>query len=374
MPLKILHTGDLHLGMTFGTRGYPPPLRQQLVEARFAALDNLVEKANGEDCQLFIIAGDLFHRANASQETVLRAAKSLHAFKGACVAVLPGNHDYYDELSPMWKLFRDNSPDHLAFLSHLRPYPLSDYGLEAALYPGPCDAKHSGHNRLGWIKDLQERPAARWHLGVAHGALKGVSPDFDSRYYPMEVEELQALPMDHWFLGHSHCRYPDRDTARGETVTYSGTPEPDGFDCTHDGFAWVTLLHDDGSGESISVAPGQFRFREIHKEVACLEDMETLFRDLPPEKEKTLVKLSLSGTLSQEDYQARLSVYHDLENTLAYLEVEDTSLSLRVTPESIAAEFADGSFPQVLLTRLAARGDEEALQLAYHLVKKVKKC
>ncbi|HPZ64900.1 MAG TPA: metallophosphoesterase, partial [Bacillota bacterium] len=62
MPLKVLHTGDLHLGMTFNSRGYPEALRRRLVEARLKVLERLVETANGEGCQLFIVAGDLFHR------------------------------------------------------------------------------------------------------------------------------------------------------------------------------------------------------------------------------------------------------------------------------------------------------------------------
>ena len=375
MPLKILHTGDFHLGMTFGTRGYPPALRQELVKARFSALEGLVERANRENCQLLLITGDLFHRTNVSQETILKAAKALQAFQG-CAAVLPGNHDYHDGFSPLWKSFRDNSPDHLVFLGDPAPYSLADYGLDAALYPGPCDAMHSSQNRLAWIKELPPgaRPKARWHLGVAHGALKGVSPDFDSRYYPMEMEELQGLEMDHWFLGHAHIRYPDREQVREGFVTYSGTPEPDGFDCSHGGFAWLTTLLDEGGAESCSISTGRFRFYDFHHATAALEDLEALTGQLARKGQRALVRLTLSGALSQEEYQGRLPLYRKLEEAQAYLEVEDFALTLRVTPETIDAEFPQGSFPQILLTRLADRGDEEALQLAYNLVKKVKKC
>ncbi len=374
MPLKILHTGDLHLGMTFGTRGYPPPVRQKLVEARFAVLDRLVETANGEGCQLFIIAGDLFHRTNVSQETVLRALKSLSAFNGACVAVLPGNHDFYDQFSPLWKLVRENSPDHLAFLGDASPYLLGDYGLDAVLYPAPCDAKHSSQNRLGWIRDLPVRPRAKWHLGVAHGAVRGVSPDFESQYYPMEADELKDLRMNHWFLGHTHVRYPDQDMAREGAFTYSGTPEPDGFDCTHGGYAWLTGIDDTGRVESTSLKPGQFRFLEIVKEAASVDDLESLAGELAAAGKNTLVKLSLAGTLPQEDYHSRLRFYQEMEGSLAYLETDDSRLTIRVTPETIAAEFTEGSFPQLLLSKLVGRGDEEALQLAYQLIKKVQKC
>lgn len=374
MSLKILHTGDLHLGMTFGTRGYSPGVRQQLVEARFNALENLVATANRESCHLFIVAGDLFHRVNVSQEVVLKALKCLSAFNGSCVAVLPGNHDFHDGFSPLWKYFRDNSPDHLLFLGEASPYSLGDYGLDAVLYPAPCDAKHSGQNQLGWIRALTARPAGRWHIGIAHGAVKGVSPDFDSRYYPMDAAELAELQMHHWFLGHTHGRYPHQDTARGEVFTYCGTPEPDGFDCSHGGSAWITTLKDHGHELSQSLLTGQFRFWEITKEVASRQDLGALADELAALGKNALVKLALTGSLAQEEYQERSRFYQDLEASLMYLETDDSGLNMRVTPENIAAEFAAGSFPQLFLDRLVGRGDSEALQLAYQLVKKVKRC
>lgn len=373
MPLKILHTGDLHLGMTFGTRGYSPLVRQQLVAARIATLEKLVAAANEESCHLFMVAGDLFHRTNVSQEVILKALKSLGGFNG-CVAVLPGNHDFNDGFSSLWKFFRENSPDHLLLLGEAFPYPLKDYGLDAVLYPAPCDAKHSGQNKLGWIRELGERPPGKWHLGIAHGAVKGVSPDFDSRYYPMEAEELAALKMHHWFLGHTHGRYPDQDTARGEVFTYCGTPEPDGFDCGHGGSAWIALLDDQGHALSRSLAPGCLRFWEISKEVNSGHDLQSLAGELAALGKNALVKLALWGSLPQDEYHGRFRFYQDLEGCLTYLEIDDSRLTMRVTAENIAAEFAKGSFPQLFLDRLVSRGDSEALQLAYQLVKKVKKC
>ena len=61
MLLKIFHTADLHLGMTFGNRNYPEEVRRQLVEARYQTLERLVELANEAQCRLFLVAGDLFH-------------------------------------------------------------------------------------------------------------------------------------------------------------------------------------------------------------------------------------------------------------------------------------------------------------------------
>ena len=374
MPLKILHTGDLHLGMTFRNRSYPEDLRKTLVKARFETLQGLVERANGEKCQLFIVAGDLFHRTNVSRETVLRAAEILSGFNGNCVAVLPGNHDYLEGFDSLWKTFRENALDHLLVLEETSPYSLEDYNLEAVLYPAPCHRKHSPENRLGWIRELEEKLPGKWHLGIAHGSVKGISPDFDSRYFPMEEEEFRDLDLDHWCLGHTHVRYPDSDSSPGIVFAYCGTPEPDGFDCRHGGFARLTTLGDEGDLHSLSlVETGCFRFREIEREVKSAGDLHHLKRELAGEGANTLVRLSLGGVLPREDYHSRHEILEELKEELAYLEVDDSEMVLEISPETISAEFPRDSFPYLLLSRLADRGEKEALQQAYQLVRKVKK-
>ena len=71
MPLKIFCTSDLHLGMKFAN--YPDHIRESLVEARFKTLENLIEKANSEKCDMFIVAGDLFDRISVAKGDITRA-------------------------------------------------------------------------------------------------------------------------------------------------------------------------------------------------------------------------------------------------------------------------------------------------------------
>lgn len=165
MDLKVFHTGDLHLGMLYRNRGYPEEVRQELVEARFRTLERMVGQANQAKCQLFVVAGDLFERLNVKEDLILRVARTLSRFSGICV-VLPGNHDYYTPASFLWEKFREYLADNILLLSESRPYCLEDYGLEVALYPAPCQAKHSSVNNLNWIFDLIRKPEARWHLGL----------------------------------------------------------------------------------------------------------------------------------------------------------------------------------------------------------------
>ena len=347
-------------------------MRRSLVEACYAVLERLVELANTEQCRLLIIAGDLFHRNNMAAEAVARVIKILSRFAG-CVALLPGNHDYYDPYGALWKELRDGAFDSLVLLVKARPFPLHDYGIDAVLYPAPCDRKHSAENRLGWIKEMGERPEGRWQIGVAHGAVQGVSPDFNDQYFPMTGAELAGLKLHHWCLGHTHVRYPDQAEAGSHPFFYSGTPEPDGFDCRHGGHAWIAELDDAGGCRCRSVETGRFRFQEVERIVSGAADLAALQEELARGGGELLLKLKLAGTLPDADFQGRGAWFEQLRETLIYLEKDDSELAVELTPSLIAQKFPDSSFPYRLLTRLAARDDREALQLAYRLIGEVTK-
>ena len=373
MPFKLLHTADLHIGMTFNNRSYPEDVRKKLVEARFEALDKVVELANKEKCQLLVIAGDLFHRSNVSTEAVIRTQDILKRFEGV-TAVLPGNHDYYEPYSALWDRFQDKAFDELVLLIKQRPYKLHDYGIDTVLYPAPCDSKHSAENRLGWIAELEEKPEGRWHIGIAHGTVRGISPDFDDQYFPMEVSELTASNMDHWCLGHTHVPYPDRHVTGREEFIYSGTPEPDGFDCRHRGSVWITELDDDDNNHcSRLMETGQFRFLEVEKEIRGSSDFEGLRKEFTDEGSKTLAKLKLFGTLPEQEYNERRAFYKELEGILLYLERDDSELTIEITPEVIDSKYPANSFPHKFLKRLAAKNNPDALQAAYRLIEEVRK-
>ena len=370
VALKVLHTGDLHLGIAHSSRNYPEDVRSDLVNARFLTLERLVETAGREECQLFVVAGDLFDRPNVSKETVLRALAALARFEG-CVAVLPGNHDYYDPFGSLWRTFRENAAGNILVLTEERPYSLEGFNLDAVLYPAPCNKKHSADNRLGWIKAAGKSQQGKWHLGLAHGTVRGLSPDLAEQYFPMDKEELLALGLNHWFLGHTHVRLPAADLVRDSRFSYSGTPEADGFDCSHGGWAWITEFAE-GYTESRALQTGNYRFMEVSWDVRELADLRSKVNDLPADGTGRLVKLVLRGSLKQDEYALRLELLRGLGEKLKYLEWDDTGLRVEITKESIAEEFAAGSFPSLLLSALAEE-DGHALQLAYELVKKVKK-
>jgi exonuclease SbcD len=360
VPLTILATSDLHLGMKFAGL---PDVQAELAEARFASLERIVAEANGRHADLLLVAGDLFHRVTVAKRDVLRAAQTLRAFEGRLAAVLPGNHDHLSPgQDPLWPVFREACGDRVLTLAEARPYPLAHYDLDACLYPGPCRSLHSAANAVGWVKAAGRHAGSRHHVGVAHGSLAGVSPDLDQSYFPMREAELAEAGLDIWVLGHTHLRYPERP-GRASRVFIPGTPEPDGYDCTHAGTAWFLRLGDDGV-EAEPLKTGAHRFVHETLDAVSAADLATLqARHAGAGAAREVLKVRLAGRIAREERAVLAEIERTLRARVLHLDWDDTGVRESLDRAAIDAEYAAGSFPHRLLTMLL--DDPEALAIAH---------
>ena len=369
MALKILHTADLHLGMKFA--GYPD-VQNELTEARFEVLKGLVDQANSELCDLFVLAGDVFDRVTVTKGDVSRCIDILNECNGL-VILLPGNHDYTSSQSELWDYVVKHGGDRLCVLEKKEPVPLHHYDLDVVLYPGPCTAKHSSENAIDWVKTTHKDQSTKYHIGIAHGNIEGLGLDERRNYYPMTRAELLECEVDLWLLGHIHVPFPAESGPR-ERIYYSGTPEPDGFDCRHGGYAWIIELDDDKAINAQQISPGKFRFTHDEFDLRTLANVEQLKKYyIETDRTNLLVKLKLTGRLPREIYAELASVKSVIRDHVFYLQWDDSDVAVEITPDVIDQEFTQDSFPHRLLTELA-RSDEdtEALQIGYEMIQEVK--
>ncbi len=374
--IRIFHTADLHLGLKFTRGGYSPALQKRLVEQRLETLRSMVALANARECGVLVIAGDLFDTPRVVKGLVRETAEILTRFEGI-VAVLPGNHDYVQEDDPLWLPFVDALGEGHHVLQRGTPCDLRDQGVPLVLFPGVCGSRHSKENAIGWVPgSLAELalPESVRRVGVAHGSLEGLSPDFGGDYFPMTRKELEASGMDVWLLGHTHVRHPDRDRFEGERILFPATPEPDGFDCRHDGHAWIVEISETGAVTGESVTTGHFRFRSVAKTVTGKTDLEALKAELASfAADRDLVKLALSGRLPGDLYETRGELLDAFRKNTLYLEDDLSGLIREIRSSDIEKEFTEGSFPFRLLAGLAGEsGDPEALQIAWEMVKEAR--
>jgi exonuclease SbcD len=369
--MKLFLTSDVHLGMKFA--GYPS-VQERLIEARFEALKRCVDIANDRDCELFVVGGDLFDRISVAKGTIKRAADILGDFQGRLVAVLPGNHDFITQRPDgLWALFKGFAGNHVLVLESNKMYPLQPYDLDVHLYAAPCEAKHAAENTIGWIREMDKDTDAGVHIGVAHGSLEGLSPDFNRDYYPMTESELLACGLDLWLMGHTHIPYP---TAPGPTskVFYPGTPEPDGFACQHEGKGLLIEINGEKQIQADFVSTGEYRFYHEDTEISSFKDAERLLATYSEARHRnTLLKLKMRGRLPEEEYE-RLRTFHDeLEKRVFFLQFDASEVMIKITPEVIEREFTEHSFPYRLLKGLAESRDYEALQVAYEFIRETQR-
>ncbi len=367
--IKIFHTADVHIGMKFNN--YPEPVKGYLKEARLDVLDNMIKFANEEKCNLFVIAGDLFDNITGiDKKTKDRVITALNNFQGECVLVIPGNHDYDNGMIDLWDSFNKAASDKIVIINEECAYSLEDYGLNAVIFPAPCHSKHSSTNNLQWIKE-KEIDDNYVNIGIAHGALEGLSPDLDKNYYNMSIKELNNIPMDLWLLGHTHITYPFKSPITNEKIFNPGTPEPDGLDCKHNGQAWIIIVDDNKKTNAKLIQTGTYKFKDKVYTIEDRDDLDKILEELiKDEPENTIARITLEGSVDEDVFQYRQEIYGLIEKNIIYLIVEDSDFKMKITTEKIHREFSDGSFPQELLLSLS--DDEDTLQLAYELIMEVR--
>ncbi|MDD7734833.1 MAG: metallophosphoesterase [Firmicutes bacterium] len=371
--IKIFVTGDNHIGLKFNRFS---EVSDKLIESRYESIKGMVRKAEEEECDIFVITGDLFDRINMTEKEVKRVVDILAEFNND-VLVLPGNHDYYTGEEKVWKYFENaisKCENNIKFITDMKEYTI-DTGSEAAvIYPALCQSKHSTDNNLGWIKDANI-DKSKFNIGIAHGTIEGVSPDMKNEYFCMGKNELYNIPVDVWLIGHAHIPYPELPVDKCETghkIFNPGSHEQTDYSNNTEGCTFIICLDRKDGEKKVSarkVITGNVRFYDIpvtvEHEKGLKDSIENVIKNIP-NKENSIIRLTLSGTAVADEYYERNDIYDaELSEFMTY-EIEDKELSELITKDKIRAEFPEISFAAQLLEAL---DDPKELQMAYELVK-----
>lgn len=371
--LKIFVTGDNHIGLKYGSH----PEAKTLAAKRMEAFEGMVTTANQEDCGLFVITGDLFeNNYSIAKQDIKKLLDMLSLFRGI-VVVLPGNHDYYDKDVKLWQTFKElaASYDNLLLLTDFRPYELTVGGETVVLYPALCTTLHSApnQNNLGWMKDVEIAKDGAYHIGVAHGAVEGETIDNEGCYFLMKRSELESIPVDVWLIGHTHVPFPKHLTdsfAVCDKILNAGTHVQTDVNCATEGLCFVVEIDEDKTVRAKKFVSGNLRFYQKELHVTAGNMVDTLRRELADFADNSVVRLTLTGAASAEEYEHRVELIDSALSRFIEGDYRDTNLSKQITKETIDAEFPETSFSAGLLTALLPNPKEA--QLAYELLKNLK--
>lgn len=371
--MRIFLTGDNHIGLKYASH----PQAAVLAASRISAFEHMVELANDEQCDLFVIAGDLFENTRGiAKRDIKNLQAMLSDFRGM-VAVLPGNHDYYDGDVEVWRNFKEamGAYDNIMLLSEYRPYPLAVGDDTVVLYPALCTAKHSEpeQNNLGWIKELSIENDGAYHIGIAHGAVDGETIDKEGKYFLMTRDELGAIPLDVWLIGHTHIPLPrdlTEEFALAGRIFNAGTHVQTDVNCKTEGLCFVIDIAPDKTVQAKKVVSGNLRFYRKNIKLTAGNMSDTLMQELADIADNSVVDLRLSGAVLPEEYEKRDEIMQNVLSRFIEATYDDAALSKLISKELIEREFAETSFSAGLLNALLDEPKEA--QLAYELLKSLK--
>lgn len=205
--MKIIHTGDLHLGSAIGNL---PPDRAELRRRELTdSFARLAAYAKNNAVSAVLIAGDLFDGATPPAQVRKETLSIIAAAAPVCFFYVSGNHDGAFEFG--------ETPDNFYTFSQARGW--QSYDLPEGVTVTGIDEKYRGD---GAYAALSLR-AERFNILLTHGDIAqngGVS-----------LPNLQNKKIDYLALGHIHkpMLTAERLDGRGR-YRYCGCLEGRGFD------------------------------------------------------------------------------------------------------------------------------------------------
>lgn len=373
MPVRFIHTADWQIGMP--ARFMSEEAGSRHTEARLGAIRAIGRLARERDCAFVVVAGDVFDANFLSRRTILRAMEAM-ADISVPLYLLPGNHDALEPGSIYENPdFQHHLGPDLHVLNSSNPLTVRP-GVDLVAAPWPT--KRLDRDLVAAaIAPLEADGTVR--IVVGHGAVDEVMTVMREEPSTIRLETLEraiAVGSVHYVaLGDRHSTTSVGTTGR---IWYSGTTEPTRFDETDPGNVLVVEI-EGAAVRTETVRVGTWHFVEWNVALTRVEDVEDLGSRLRalPDRSCSLVRLTLTGTLSVRAHAALEDLLDAEHEALAGLEIRSDTSDLAVRADDFdfdslhLAGFASTALKD--LRGLAERGGPEArtaegaLSLLYRL-------
>lgn len=340
--LKILHAADLHLDSAFAGRSEAATarLRQQLR----AVPEKIVEICRREDCDLLLLAGDVFDAAPTA-ETLQLLKKALSDVQ-IPVFISPGNHDFCTPASP-W--LTGTWPENVHIFTVPTVESVAVPALDCRIYGAgftsmDCDAL---------LEDFQIQGEETYQIAVLHGD----PVQSGSAYNPVSQAQVANSDLHYLALGHIHKTGSFR---AGRTLcAWPGCPMGRGFDETGDRGALVVTLSAIADARFVPLSGPRFHDLTI----PCGTDpVAALNRSLPPLGSDDYYRISLTG----EAGQINLPLLRQQFTRFPHLQLKDRTQPLLDVWGRADNDSLEGVYFGLLKEALNTAGaeDRETLELA----------
>jgi DNA repair exonuclease SbcCD nuclease subunit len=359
--MRFVHTADWQLGMTrHFLAGEAQP---RYSAARRDAVAGLGSLAADVSAEFVVVAGDVFEHNQLAPQVISQSLEAMRAI-GIPVYLLPGNHDPLDASSVYTSpLFKAECPANVTVLDRAGIHEVRP-GLQIVAAPWRSKAPTTDLV-AGVLSDLEGMPLdGVTRVLVAHGGVDVLDPDptKPSLIRLAGVEDALARGAVHYVaLGDKHSLTEVGGTGR---IWYSGSPEVTNYDDVEadPGHVLVVDLDESDPQRPVTVDArkvGRWRFSTLNRQVDSSRDIADLDLnlDLMPDKDRTVLRLALIGSLTVTDRAALDACLDKYSRLFASLRVWDSHSDLAVIP-------ADGEFTDLGIGGFAAAAVEELVETA----------
>jgi DNA repair exonuclease SbcCD nuclease subunit len=356
--MRFVHTADWQLGMTrYFLNGEAQPRYSAARRDVVAGIGPLAADAGAE---FVVVAGDVFEDNQLAPRDVSQSLEAMRAV-GIPVYLLPGNHDPLDAASVYTSaLFVAECPDNVTVLDRAGAYEVRP---RLEIVAAPWRSKAATADPVADV--LAGLPAdGTTRVVVGHGAVDILVPDKDRpsliRFAALEAA-IERGAVHYIALGDKHSRTQVGSTGR---IWYSGSPEVTNYDDIEPDPGHVLLVDIDEDDPTRPVRVdaqriGRWRFVTLCRTVDSGRDVADLDinLDLMPDKERTVVRLGLSGSLTVTDKAALDACLDKYARLFAALVTWDKQTDIAVIP-------ADGEFDDLGIGGFAAAAVDELVSTA----------
>ncbi|MDP7705423.1 exonuclease SbcCD subunit D [Mycobacterium sp. TY815] len=356
--MRFLHTADWQLGMTrHFLAGDAQPRYSAARRDAVAALGALATEVGAE---FVVVSGDVFEHNQLAPQVIGQSLEAMRAI-GIPVYLLPGNHDPLDASSVYTgALFTSECPDNVVVLDRAGVH---DIRPGVQIVAAPWRSKAPTTDLVAEVLDGLAVDGTTRVL-VAHGGVDMLDPDRDkpSLIRLANVEKALSDNVIHYVaLGDKHSLTQVGGSGR---VWYSGSPEVTNYDDVeaNPGHVLIVDIDEADPRRPVSVQArhiGRWRFLTLRNQVdtsRCIADLDVNL-DLMPDKDRTVVRLALTGSLKVTDRAALDACLDRYSRLFAWLGLWERHTDLAVIP-------ADGEFDDLGIGGFAASAVEELVATA----------
>lgn len=211
LELRVVHTGDLHLGMKFTKASFDHIYAKQRRIELWETFERIIDRCKEIEAHLLLIAGDLFEEDYCTIGDIKRIGSKLKELENTKVIITAGNHDTLGKKS-LYRLIKWPSNVYIFDSNVLSKLEFCD--INTVVWGLSWDKKEE---KRALIDHIRIEDNDKINILVIHGDIL----NSESQYLPISKEALSSSGFNYVALGHIHK--PQTINSR---IAYCGSPEP----------------------------------------------------------------------------------------------------------------------------------------------------